>query len=308
MLEGMASEARIVRLGDLTAGQQADCYALLAGKDRALTRDGKPYFRATFKDKSRAAVAMIWSDGPWFSTCESEWQVGRFYKLRCTYIENAYGPQLELIRVRQTEEADRAAGFDPSQIIECSRFSVDELYQELLNLAKTQIEHQGLQTLVLTMLNEHEQALKPLAAAVRNHHAFVGGWLEHVVSVTRTCVYLADKYLAYYPATIPRLSKSLVVSGAILHDIGKVVELRSRATGAEFTPQGRLIGHILLGRDLVRAAAARQGDIDEETLLRLEHVVAAHQDSPEWGSPVSPPRTKSSPAATTPSSGGSFAD
>jgi 3'-5' exoribonuclease len=284
----MPAEPRILRLCELVAGQQADCFALLAAKERALTRDGKPYYRATFRDKSRSAVTMIWSGGPWFTKCESEWRAGQFYKLRCTYSESAYGPQLELERVREVQDADRDSGFDPQAFFEQSRFDVAELFQELVNLAETQIEDPAVRRLVVAILQEHESALMVLAAAVRNHHAFAGGWLEHVLSVARTCVYLADKYLAYYPNTHPRLSKSLVVAGAILHDIGKVVELNSRATGSEFTAQGRLIGHILLGRDMVREKALRLGELDPETLLRLEHVVAAHQDSPEWGSPVAP--------------------
>ncbi len=126
-----------------------------------------------------------------------------------------------------------------------------------------------------------------MPAATHNHHAFVGGWLEHVLSVTRTAVYLADKYDDYYPDMRPRLNRGLVVAGAILHDIGKLREIEERPQGAEYTAAGNLIGHILQGRDIVREAAATH-PLAPEVLLRLEHIVVSHQRLPEWGSPKPP--------------------
>ena len=129
-------------------------------------------------------------------------------------------------------------------------------------------------------------------AARHNHHAFVGGLLEHTLSVTRTAAYLADKYAEYYPDMQPPLNKGLVVAGAILHDIGKLREYDCRPEGAAYSAEGALIGHMLLGRDIVREAAA-EAKIDADTLLRLEHVIVAHQRLPEWGSPK-PPMTPES--------------
>ena len=116
--------------------------------------------------------------------------------------------------------------------------------------------------------------------------------------VTKTCVYLADKYDDYYPDLQPRLDKGLVVAGAILHDIGKLREIQQQSGGAEYTSAGALIGHIVQGRDVVREAAARlhssnRGDgasspLDPDTLLRLEHIILSHQRLPEWGSPKPP--------------------
>lgn len=79
-----------------------------------------------------------------------------------------------------------------------------------------------------------------------------------------------------------------MVCGAVLHDIGKLRELSVQAHGADYTAEGRLIGHILLGRDLVRDYAAKFPDLIPETRLRLEHIVVSHQNLPEWGSPIAP--------------------
>jgi 3'-5' exoribonuclease len=100
-------------------------------------------------------------------------------------------------------------------------------------------------------------------------------------------VFLARRYDAYYPEMRPALNKALVVAGAVLHDIGKIRELAGRPTGTVYTPQGELIGHMPLGRDIVREAAA-EVEIDPETLLRLEHLILSHQRLPEWGSPKPP--------------------
>ena len=279
---------RVLKLSEMEPGQVGDCFALLASRQRALTRDGKPYFRVEFRDARRTATAMIWSDSGHFADCEAKWQVGGFYKLRCKYLENQYGPQVDLDRVREVQPEDAADGFDPAEFYRASRFDVDRMYAELVEIARTQISDVPLRELTVAILEEHADRIKQLPAASRNHHAFRGGFLEHVLSVTRTAVFLADKYSAYYRRMQPPLCKSLVVAGAILHDIGKLRELQVNPQGAEYSPQGRLIGHILLGRDIVREKAAATPELDPEILLRLEHIIVSHQNLPEWGSPISP--------------------
>jgi 3'-5' exoribonuclease len=284
----MSSGTQIVRLCELEPEQTGDCFALLAAKDRATTRDGKPYFRTTFRDAARSVTLMVWSDSPWFNDCETKWKPGSFFKLRCRYSENQYGPQIELDRIREVEPGDEAEGFDPADFQESTRYDVDEMFDGLLGIANEQITDAPLKQLVAALLEEHAEEIKRIPAASRNHHAFSGGYLEHVLSVTRTALYLADKYAADYRHLEPPLSKSLVVAGAILHDIGKLIELDPQPQGAEYTPRGRLIGHILLGRDLVREKAAAISEMDPELLLRLEHIIVSHQNLPEWGSPIAP--------------------
>jgi 3'-5' exoribonuclease len=120
----MPAEAKIVPLVDLKPGQQADCFVLLSGKDRASTRDGKPYYRVTFCDAVRSATAMVWSDSPWFEACDQTWKVGTCYKVRCRLIESSYGPQLELEKIRVADETDRGDGFDESALVKSTRFDI----------------------------------------------------------------------------------------------------------------------------------------------------------------------------------------
>lgn len=284
----MPGEAKIVRLVDLKSGQQADCFVLLSGRDRATTRDGKPYYRVTFRDSGRSATAMVWSDSAWFEACDTAWKVGACYKVRCRLVDSSYGPQLELEKIRLAEEADRAEGFDEAALVKSTRFDIEAMFVELRTLALERIDREPLRQLVVGILDEHAEAIKRGSAARKNHHAYVGGYLEHVLSVTRNALFLADKYAADYPDMQPPLSKSLVIAGAILHDIGKLIELEGPLAGMRRTAEGELIGHIVLGRDLVRDRGRTVEGLDRETLLRLEHIIIAHQNLPEWGSPVEP--------------------
>jgi 3'-5' exoribonuclease len=276
------------RLSEFEPGEQGDCFALLVKKDAGKTRDGKPFYRAVFRDNHRSVTTMIWLDGGWFEECHQRWIPGSCYKLRARYFENQFGAQLELEKIRPVEESDAEAGFNLADFQPTTRSDPERLLCDLIDLASREIDDVPLRTLTISLLDSHRDQLLTMAAAMHHHHAYRGGFLEHVLSVTKTAAYLADKYRDHYPHLHPPLSKSLIVAGAILHDIGKTQELVQQPAGADYTPKGRLIGHIVLGRDLVRSAAAAIPEFDPELLLRLEHVILAHQGTPEWGSPVVP--------------------
>ena len=288
----MSDLFEIVAMSDLANGEEGDFFALLADKQELLTKDGKPYWKVTFRDAKRDCAFPIWSDAPLADACRDQWQVGEFYKLRALYRETNYGPQLDIRKIRPVEEADKEDGFSPQMCQPTSRFDSEEMLDDLVELASEGIADEPLRKLVLGMLETHRDDLLAWPAAQRNHHAFYGGYLEHVRNVSRHAYYLAQQYAELYPDMTPPLDVGVAVAGAILHDVGKLRELRTTPGGAEYTAAGNLIGHILQGRDLVREAAAAQADagdpVDAETLLRLEHVIVSHQRLPEWGSPKPP--------------------
>ncbi len=277
----------IVTLSEMVHGQEADMFVLMTVKEELMTRDGKPYYKVGFRDHARELTFPIWNDSPWGVDCREAWRPGVFYKVRAIYRDTNYGPQLDVRKIREVCMADRADGFTAAMCLPQTRFDTQVMFDELLAIASERIADVPLRNLVVELLTSNSERLLTLPAATHNHHAFVGGWLEHVLSVTRTCVYLGDKYDDYYPDMQPRLNKGLVVAGAILHDIGKLREIEEQPQGAEYTAAGNLIGHILQGRDIVREAAASRA-IDPDLLLRLEHVIVAHQRLPEWGSPKPP--------------------
>lgn len=279
--------AAAIPLHELTDGQEADLFAVLSAKTTLTTKDGKPYDRVTFRDAQREVSFPIWSDAPLAAACRDEWQVGAFYKLRALYRETNYGPQLDIRRIRPATDEDRDDGFDPAALVPASRFDPEEMFAQLAEIVQEHVADEAVRELVAAVLDDNRELILAIPAATRNHHAHRSGFLEHVLSVTRTCVYLADKYTELFPDLQPPLDKDLVVAGGVLHDIGKLRELQTTATGAEYTPAGTLIGHILQGRDILREVAAEH-PIDPDKLLRLEHVIVAHQRLPEWGAPKPP--------------------
>lgn len=291
-LNSLSDSASIIALHELANGEEGDFFALLAEKQTLTTKDGKPYHRVTFRDSQREVSFPIWNDAPHSDVCREEWRVGEFYKLRALYRETNYGPQLDIRKIRAVEEADADDGFNPSMCRPSSAFDAQEMFGDLVSLAQQAIDDEPLCTLVLGLLEENKQELLAWPAAVRNHHAFAGGFLEHVRNVANHTHLLACEYLRLYPDMQPPLDLGVAVAGAILHDIGKLRELRTTPGGAEYTASGNLIGHIFQGRDIVREAAARQAEagqpVDEEKLLRLEHIIVSHQRLPEWGSPKPP--------------------
>ncbi len=279
--------AVVVRLADLVNGQEADLFALLSAKEELTTRDGKPYFRVAFRDAQREVSFPVWSDAPLAVACRDEWNVGVFYKLRAVYRDTNFGPQLDIRRIRAVNDADRAEGFDATMCLPRSRREPAEMFDELRALAVESIADKSVTAVVTALLDSNRDVLLKLPAAAYNHHAYAGGFLEHVLSVAQTCIYLADKYAQALPELPAPLDKDLVVAGGILHDIGKVRELALTATGAEYSAAGALIGHILQGRDMLREVAAAAG-LTGEKLLRLEHIIVSHQRLAEWGAPKPP--------------------
>lgn len=279
--------APILPLCELEEGQEADFFALLSEKQELKTRDGKPYYRVTFRDARREVGFPIWSDSPLAEACRTEWSPGSFYKMRAILRQTNYGPQLEIKKIRPVDDGDQKDGFDPLMCQPTSRFDPVEMFAELMNIVESRIENKPFRKLVADIMEQNREQLLLLPAATRNHHAYVSGYLEHVLNVTRTCCQLADKYAELYPDLDPPLNKDVIVAGAALHDIGKLRELQSGPSGAEYSVAGCLIGHVLQGRDIVREAAVGR-TIDPDLLLRLEHVIVSHQRLPEWGAPKPP--------------------
>lgn len=277
----------IVQLAEMASGQEGDLFALMTSKEELTTREGKPYFKVGFRDAGREVSFPIWDNSPWAADCREQWTPGVFYKIRAVYRETNFGPQLEIRKIREVIDSDAADGFDPTMCMPSSRFDPQAMFQELLEIVHAHIRRPDLRELVESLLTRHREQLLTHPAARRHHHAYAGGYLEHVLGVTRSAVFLAEKYADYYPDLRPPLDKALVVAGAVLHDIGKLRELEQQPADTFFTPEGELIGHVLLGRDIVREAAATM-KIDGETLLRLEHIIVSHQRLPEWGAPKPP--------------------
>lgn len=281
------SQPVIVPLSKMENGQEADTFALLAEKESLTTRDGKPYFRVNFRDSIREVKFPIWSDTSIYEDCKDRWEAGLFYKLRALYRMTNYGPQLEIRKIREVVEMDTVEGFDPNQCRPSSRFVPETMYDEILALTKTHCGKGPLLQLITRIFKDHRQAILDSAAARNHHHTFFGGLLEHTLMVVKNAIALAEIYQLQYPEMKKQLSKPLVVAGAVLHDIGKIRELRYDVVTAHHTTEGDMIGHAILGRDFVRDYAA-EVQLDAKLQTQLEHIILSHQRFADWGT-VKPP-------------------
>jgi 3'-5' exoribonuclease len=278
----------ILRLSELQPGQYADFFALLSERTKGATREGKPFFTCRFRDGRRTVSYMVWADSEFFEACRDEWKEGQCYKIRAFYGEHErFGPQIEVEMIRPVQDGDAADGFNAAEFVESSRFEPGKMLDELQALVDKEIRDEPLRALVLLLLKRHADRLKQMPATTRHFFPFAGGWLEHTLGVTKNCLLLADRYVAHYPELQPPLNRDLLLAGAVLHDIGRAAELDG-ASPAQPTVPGRLLGHLFLGRDLVRDAARDIPGLSPELLLLLEHLVISHLNLPEWGSPRLP--------------------
>jgi len=278
-------DAELMHLADLIVGRSGVCFAVLIRCEQRLNKRQEPYYDCQFRAKHVTRTAKVWNNLDCFElvkTCE----IGKAYRLTGVG-DSGYGSDLKLYHIEPVGPEHEAEGFSLADLLPSSEFVVKELCDDLrATIDGFQDEH--LRLLIKTILKTHRDLFTKMPAAKDFHHAYNAGLLEHVWSVTKVCEFLSDHYASYYRQLDPPLNKDLVLSAAIVHDIGKLIELVYDPFEAGYSVTGHLIGHIVLGRDLVRDAAKRIEGFPAETLLLLEHAILAHHGKREWGSPVLP--------------------
>ena len=274
-------------LRELSLGDEADLFLLLAVKESGTTRAGEPFWLLTFRDGTGDIEVAVWINSPWFAACQKEWKVGDFFKVRASLRDSRWGPTLDIRKIRHVRESDREAGFDPAKYLPRSPVSQEQLYEDLRKLALEKMEPSALRDLTVYILEHERESLLALPGSRTYHHVYPGGWLEHTRSVAEICLFLADMYHRRYPDMRPPLDRELVLAGGILHDIGKLRELDCSPVQTAYSTDGALLGHMILGRDLVREAAEAVG-FSGERLLKLEHIIVSHQEGGENGASKPP--------------------
>jgi 3'-5' exoribonuclease len=278
----------VVRLSDLLDGQRAVCFAALVRKTRGNPERNQPPLKCVFRDKRVECTAVFWKDNPLLREAE-DWKEGRPYRLDVRGEHRPpYGMQLVIQAIRPANDDDDAEGYDFADLFERSRFTTEEMLESINRRLDDYIDEPHLRELVRRVFAEHGEQLATLQAAQNMHHAFTGGLLEHVRSMTRIAKLLVDHYAQYYCDLDPPLNKAVVIAAVLLHDIGKLRELEYNPVEARYTKEGRLIGHIIMGRDMVRDVARSIQGFPEETLLLLEHAILAHHGKHDFGAPVLP--------------------
>ena len=283
-----AASTVVIKLSDLVDGQEAVCYAALVKKTRGLTKSNQPYLKCVFRDKRTIVESALWHDNRFFKEADA-WTEGAAFRLHVHVRHDVrFGLQLDILGARAATEEDAGEGYDFFDLVPSSKYTADELLKKLDALIERYVIHPALKTLVRRLLDENVVLFSRMPAAQNFHHSYTTGLLEHVWSMTRIAGFLADHYANYYDDLDPPLNRGLIVAATILHDIGKLRELEYHPLEARYTKEGSLIGHILIGRDMVREAAGQIEGFPPELLLCLEHAILAHHGKREFGSPVAP--------------------
>ncbi len=256
------------KIPELKVGEKFDGFFRIRNFDARETRGGKSYLDLTLEDSAASIPGKVW---------EVESQVvgvveqGDFVKVRAA-VESYKGDlQLRVLKIRKVNDEDYEGGFREEECVEQTPFDIESMWEEIRRIAQSC--HPLVAEFLISLFDRFEEKFRLWPAAQRIHHSYLGGLLEHTLSVTKTCLYLAEKY---------DVSRDLLVAGAMVHDIGKMDEL-STSGGTFYTDSGRLIGHLVQGRDIVRDEGRSFGRLPEEFLLHLEHLVLAHQGQPDWG-------------------------
>ena len=266
------------RITELVGGAQADQVFLATRKQLRPNRNGQLYLQVELADRSGAITGRMWnaSDEDFEAFDEGDY-------VRVEGTVQLYSGALQIIVTAIGRVDPRSV--DESEFRVLSTADVDRLAGEMSHLLGT-VRSAPLRRLVDAVLVDAElmAAFKRSPAGVKQHHAYAGGLLEHVVNL----LHLADLVAPRYPA----VDRDLLLVGVLLHDIGKTLELESER-GFSYTDAGQLLGHVLLGLELVeekiREVEERTGEaFDAETAVRVKHMIASHHGEYAFGSPKLP--------------------
>lgn len=257
-------------------GDTVQGFALLTKKERREDRNGKGYFDLEIADASGCMVAKIWADSP---AMHGNFETHRFVAFRGAVKSYRDQLQLSIDDCREATEDDRRFGFDESQLIPSTREDISDLWRRLTRILEEKVERPVLRRLARETLEIHGSALREHPAAKSMHHAYRGGLLEHVVSMAELALKICEHYRD--------VDRDLVVVGVLFHDIGKLRELGAMPAN-DYTLEGRLIGHVVIGRDILRDQCRAIEGFPEDLQLLLEHLVLSHQGKKEYASPVEP--------------------
>lgn len=247
---------------------------LCKGKRSAETRNGKPYDNLILQDKTGTLDGKVWDPN---SQGIADYDEKDFIEVFGDVINYNGNLQLNIRQIRKAEEGE----YNPADYMPTTEKSVDGMYEELTAYIR-QISNKYLRQVLEFYYIKDEAFIKKFkahSAAKTVHHGFSGGLLEHTLSVTRMCDYFATSYSI--------LNRDLLLSSAILHDIGKVKEL-SVFPDNDYTDEGQLIGHIVIGVEMINDAIRSIPGFPEKLAHELKHCIVAHHGELEYGSPKKP--------------------
>lgn len=260
-------------IDSLREGERVNEIYLVKSRNSALTKAGKPYDNVILQDKTGTLDAKIWDPG---SVGIDEFDAMDYVAVTGDITSFQGALQCSIKRARKVS----AGEYDPKDYLPTSDYDVEEMYRELLAYVDS-VKNPYLQQLLCAFFKNPtiEEQFKFHSAAKSVHHGFVGGLLEHTVSVTRNCNYFAKAY--------PILNRDLLLTASMFHDIGKLKEL-STFPENDYTDVGNLLGHIVIGSEWVGEEIKKIDGFPVLLANELKHCILAHHGELEFGSPKKP--------------------
>jgi len=263
---------------EMADGDAIDDVYLVVDKQLRANRNGNLYLQLDLRDRTGAINARQWNAG---EQVFRSFEPGDFVRVKAKVQLFQGALQMILSHVERIEGGQVELG----DFLPHTEQDVSKLLERLRGVL-LKLNNPHLRALIECFLMDEEflQSYCRAPAGVRNHHAYLGGLLEHVV----TLLDAAERILPVYPD----LDRDLLLTGVFLHDVGKVRELSYARTFA-YTDEGQLVGHIVIGVEMLNEKAAKVPDLTgeafpRELLLRLKHMILSHHGTYEFGSPRLP--------------------
>ncbi|MBM3704888.1 MAG: HD domain-containing protein [Actinobacteria bacterium] len=266
-------------IGELAPGMAVDSVFLLTKKILKKKKSGEDYCIICLQDRSGSLDGVIWTEAYKNLGVFVE---GNFVRVKGEVSDYKGARQLSVSFLSSLERSDEdKLAF--SDYVRISKRDSAEMFSEL-NTYIDRMENNHLKSLLESFFNagDFKESFCKSSAAVQYHHAYIGGLLEHTLSMVKICNYLSENY--------KNINKDLLITGAILHDIGKVIEYVSEKRGAliKITDEGRLLGHITIGYGMVLEKINEIKKFPKELKDRLLHIILSHHGHKEFGSPKRP--------------------
>ena len=260
-------------LEDLKDGDNVVCHYLCKRKDILRTKSGKNYMSMILADKTGTMSAKAWT----LNKDIHSFEAGDFIKIEASVVTFGDDLQLNVRKIRKSMEGEYLSG----DYIPVTDKDVNAIYALILDFINS-LENPHLKELLTNIfVNNHEIKTSFLhkSAAKHMHHSYMGGLCEHILSVTQICDFLAPRYKF--------VNRDLLVSAALLHDIGKIFEL-SDFPENDYTDIGQLLGHIYIGSEFVALEVSKIEDFPPALKNLLQHCILSHHGKHEYGSPILP--------------------
>jgi len=262
-----------VYIKDIKPGDKISDFFLVAEKNSAFSVKGSPYLNLRLKDKTGEVDGKVWDN---VQELEKVFKKGDIIYAQSRAISYKNAIQLSLLNIRRADESD----IDPGDYYPATKGNIDDMFGRLISYAET-VQAPFLKRLLTAVFDDEKirELFKRAPAAKGFHHSYIGGLLEHTLSVTS----LLDQVAGHYPD----LNRDLIITGGILHDIGKLHEFTYDGL-VDYTSEGRLIGHIVMGVEMIDAKIAAIEDFPEQLSMELRHILLSHHGVLEFGSPKRP--------------------